>query len=150
MISTNNYICFVIIKTPKPGDCNLGPTLFMYAQYYQGFLYLQYSGLFLEKQYACSIGNPTTDSLSRTTHAMQGFILYYGLQHYGFIGISSALFHNLKEVLLLCHQVNSLYIIQNGQSSEILAVFFYQLISGQYYQAPSEDIYGRNAVMSKS
>jgi len=27
MISTNNYICFVIIKTQKPGDCNLGPTL---------------------------------------------------------------------------------------------------------------------------
>jgi len=26
MISTNNYICFVIIKTLKPGDCNLGPT----------------------------------------------------------------------------------------------------------------------------
>jgi len=26
MISTNNYICLVIIKTPKPGDCNLGPT----------------------------------------------------------------------------------------------------------------------------
>ena len=25
MISTNNYICFVIIKTQKPGDCNLGP-----------------------------------------------------------------------------------------------------------------------------
>ena len=23
MISTNNYICFVIIKTQKPGDCNL-------------------------------------------------------------------------------------------------------------------------------
>ena len=26
MISTNNYICFVIIKTQQPGDCNLGPT----------------------------------------------------------------------------------------------------------------------------
>jgi len=26
MISTNNYICFVIIKTQKPGDYNLGPT----------------------------------------------------------------------------------------------------------------------------
>jgi len=26
MISTNNYIYFVIIKTPKLGDCNLGPT----------------------------------------------------------------------------------------------------------------------------
>jgi len=26
MISTNNYICFVIIKTQKQGDCNLGPT----------------------------------------------------------------------------------------------------------------------------
>jgi len=25
MISTNNYICFVIIKTQKSGDCNLGP-----------------------------------------------------------------------------------------------------------------------------
>ena len=28
MISTNNYICFVIIKTQKLGDCNLGPTHF--------------------------------------------------------------------------------------------------------------------------
>ena len=27
MISTNNYICFVIIKTQIPGDCNLGPTI---------------------------------------------------------------------------------------------------------------------------
>ena len=27
MISTNNYICFVIIKTQQPGDCNLGPTI---------------------------------------------------------------------------------------------------------------------------
>jgi len=26
MISTNNYICFVIIKTQKPVDFNLGPT----------------------------------------------------------------------------------------------------------------------------
>ena len=26
MISTNNYICFLIIKTQKLGDCNLGPT----------------------------------------------------------------------------------------------------------------------------
>ena len=26
LISTNNYICFVIIKTLKPSDCNLGPT----------------------------------------------------------------------------------------------------------------------------
>jgi len=27
MISTNNYIYFVIIKTQKSGDCNLGPTV---------------------------------------------------------------------------------------------------------------------------
>ena len=26
-ISINNYICFVIIKTLKPGDCTLGPTI---------------------------------------------------------------------------------------------------------------------------
>ena len=35
MISTNNYICFVIIKTQKPGDCNLGPTT---LTWYQGHL----------------------------------------------------------------------------------------------------------------
>jgi len=26
LISTNNHICFVIIKITKLGDCNLGPT----------------------------------------------------------------------------------------------------------------------------
>jgi len=34
-------------------------------------------------------------------HAMQGFILYYGFQHYGFLGISSALLHSLKEILFI-------------------------------------------------
>ena len=32
-------------------------------------------------------------------HAMQGFILYYGFQYYGFLEISSALVRSLKEVL---------------------------------------------------
>ena len=27
LISANNHICFVIIKTIKSGDCNLGPTV---------------------------------------------------------------------------------------------------------------------------
>ena len=31
MISTNNYIYFVIIKTQKPGDCNLGPTSYRWT-----------------------------------------------------------------------------------------------------------------------
>ena len=30
MISTNNHICFAIIKTIKPGDCNLGPTVIVH------------------------------------------------------------------------------------------------------------------------
>ena len=34
-------------------------------------------------------------------HVMQGFILYYGFHHYGFLGISSALLRSLKEVLLI-------------------------------------------------
>jgi len=34
-------------------------------------------------------------------HAMQGFVLYYGFQHYGFLWISSALVHSLIEVLLI-------------------------------------------------
>ena len=59
------------------------------------------------------IDNSTADSLSRTAHAMQGFILYYGFQHYEFLGISSALLHSLKEVLLIISPSQLTYIIQN-------------------------------------
>ena len=34
-------------------------------------------------------------------HAMEGFILYYGFQHYEFLNISSVLLCSLKEVLLI-------------------------------------------------
>jgi len=44
------------------------------------------------------ISNSTTE---RQHHAMQGFILYYGFQHYRFLWISPALVRSLIEVLLI-------------------------------------------------
>jgi len=45
---------------------------------------------------------------------MQGFILYYGFQYYGFLWISSALIRRLKEVLLIISPSQLTLIIQNG------------------------------------
>ena len=66
----------------------------------------------------CSIGNSITDFLSRTAHAMQDFILYYGFQHYGFLWVSSAW---LRSIVEYAH----LILFRMGQSSEVLIVFFY-------------------------
>ena len=52
MISTNNYICFVIIKTQKLGDCNLGPTLNTFRQL-QGEAFFMYFERFKDLLIEC-------------------------------------------------------------------------------------------------
>ena len=67
-------------------------------------------------------------------HAMRGFILYYRFQHYGFLWVSSALLHKLKRSIIdyLTKSAHPI-LFRMGQSSEVLAVFFYQQTPCQYY-----------------
>ena len=82
---------------------------------------------------------------------MQGFILYYGFQHYEFLWISSALVRSVKEVLLII----SLSQLTLYYSEWVSLLKFYQYSFNNRHQVsiimtPSEDIYGRSAEMYKS
>jgi len=97
------------------------------------------------------ISNSTADSLSRTTSCHAGFYIYE-FQHYGFLWISSALFHSLIEVLLIISpSYLTLYYSEWVSFFKVLTVFFYKQRSGQYYCATVRGfIYGRSAEMPQS
>jgi len=82
---------------------------------------------------------------------MQGFILYYGFQHYGFLTISSALLRSLKEVLLIISPSQlTLYYSVWVSLQKFWQYSFISRHQVSIIMAPSEDIYVRSAEMSQS
>jgi len=112
--------------------------IYVYLISLSGFLYLWYYNLFSEWQRTDRISNNLiTDSSSRTT-LCHTEVLYYGFHHYRFLWIlwiSSTLSRSL-EGSIIAHLIRAIYFLllfSVGQSTEVLAVFFYQYTLRQYY-----------------